>query len=554
MRALLFLPLALTLHAEQPLPKRVIPVPPAVRDDFSRHEKVALLVGVGAYPASTGLGRLQFSATADISGLETELRNQHYYVVALRDSEAKRPAIREKLRDLSALVKADGGTILFYFSGHGGAGSDGANYLAAYETPSSQLAEEGFAVAEVERLLRESRAQRQIMLIDACRNVPPQPGVNKAPAPSPRFAAIGLGAGIEALFSTAPGGTSYEDPSLGHGVFTHFVIKALKGEAAGPEGAVTFDDLKRYVQTAVRDHGSRTRNIQIPYAKGDSTGEILVALTKAPEPVTPQPTVDAATESWNQIKNSQNPEDFDQFAALFPTSPLAASAKLRAASLRRAAPGPSTTPPPPADTHEPKVNPKDGLTYVWIPPGTFQMGCSPGVTECYPDEKPAKQVRIANGFWMGETAVTQAAYQHVTGKSPSRFKGPRLPVEQVDWNEAKSYCSAIGGRLPTEAEWEYAARAGTSGETYGNVDDIAWYDKNSGNTTHPVGQKKPNAYGLFDMLGNVWQWTADSYGSTAKWLRGGSWDYLPVDVRVSLRYWNGPEVRYINVGFRCVGD
>jgi hypothetical protein len=151
MRALLLLPLALHLHAQQP--KRIIPVPPA---------------------------------TADISGLETELRKQQYYVVTLRDADAKRPAIREKLRDLSNLVKADGGTILFYFSGHGGAGSDGANYLAAYETPSSQLAEEGFAVAEVERLLRESRAQRQIMLIDACRNVPPQPGLNKASAPASR--------------------------------------------------------------------------------------------------------------------------------------------------------------------------------------------------------------------------------------------------------------------------------------------------------------------------------------------------------------------------------
>ena len=155
------------------------------------------------------------------------------------------------------------------------------------------------------------------------------------------------------------------------------------------------------------------------------------------------------------------------------------------------------------------VNPKDGLTYVWIPAGTFTMGCSAGDGQCYDDEKPAHQVTIASGFRMGRTTVTQEAYQRVAGKNPSHFKGAQLPVDSVNWNEAQNYCRAVGMRLPTEAEWEYAARAGSSGSRYGDIDQIAWYVGNSGGKTHEVMQKQPNAWGLYDTLGNIRQWTTD---------------------------------------------
>ena len=194
------------------------------------------------------------------------------------------------------------------------------------------------------------------------------------------------------------------------------------------------------------------------------------------------------------------------------------------------------------------MNPKDGLTYLWIPPGNYTAGCSPNDKQCFPDETPNRKTTLTKGFWLSRTEVTQAAFEHVMGYNPSVFQGADLPVEYVSWDEADEYCSAIGGRLPSEAEWEYAARAGTTGSRYGNLDEIAWYEGNAGLSTHPVGKKKPNAFGLYDMLGNVVEWTHTFYWvqhnqeninptgpSIAEYveLRGGGWwDEAKINSRV----------------------
>jgi formylglycine-generating enzyme required for sulfatase activity len=216
-----------------------------------------------------------------------------------------------------------------------------------------------------------------------------------------------------------------------------------------------------------------------------------------------------------------------------------------------------------------RVDPKDGLVYVYIPPGSFRMGCSPGDKECGSDEKPTHRVTITKGFWLGQTPVTQAAYQRVKGKNPSWYKGDNRPVERVTWNDAVEYCRAIGGRLPTEAEWEYAARAGTKGARYGDLDAIAWYSGNSDGQTHEVGQKKPNGWGLYDMLGNVLEWMADWYGNYSagdqsdppgassgqfRVLRGGSGVNASNNARASYRNQDAPGVGSANVGFRCVRE
>jgi formylglycine-generating enzyme required for sulfatase activity len=216
-----------------------------------------------------------------------------------------------------------------------------------------------------------------------------------------------------------------------------------------------------------------------------------------------------------------------------------------------------------------KISPKDGLTYVWIPPGHFQMGCSPDDSDCRDNERPVHPVTLTKGFWMGQTLVTQAAYKKVMGSNPSQFKGDQLPVDTVTWDDAQAYCKNIDMRLPTEAEWEYAARGGNPSARYGPVADIAWSIEQSAGTTHPVALKKPNAYGLYDMLGNVWEWVSDWYGpydsaagidpqgpQTGKnhLLRGGSWLYDASIVRVSYRYsFEGGDRDYID-SFRCAGN
>ena len=215
---------------------------------------------------------------------------------------------------------------------------------------------------------------------------------------------------------------------------------------------------------------------------------------------------------------------------------------------------PKSPTPPPSERGRTKVNPKDGLTYVWIEPGTFTMGCSPGDSECDADEKPARRVNISDGFWLGQTEVTQAAYQRVIGSNPSNFRGDHLPVETINWNEAVRFCESAGMRLPTEAEWEFAARAGTTASRYGDLNGIGWYDSNSGAQTHGVGLKRANSWGLFDMLGNVYEWSADSYNPTTKTLRGGAWSTIPKGVRVSIRDYYLPENRFGNLGVRCAGN
>ena len=220
-----------------------------------------------------------------------------------------------------------------------------------------------------------------------------------------------------------------------------------------------------------------------------------------------------------------------------------------------------------------KVNPKDGLTYVWIAPGTFTMGCSPGDNECGGDEKPAHPVTISKGFWIGQTEVTQQAYVRVIGNNPSDERRDRLPVEQVSWYDSISYCHAVDMRLPTEAEWEYAARAGDTTVRYGQLDAVAWYEGNSGDKPHEVAQKQPNAFGLYDMLGNVSEWVNDwwdykyyslaaitdpqgpSTGKYRVW-RGGSFLEHADRARASMRDDMNPNFRRViyDIGFRCAGD
>lgn len=233
-----------------------------------------------------------------------------------------------------------------------------------------------------------------------------------------------------------------------------------------------------------------------------------------------------------------------------------------------------------------KLNTKDGLEYIWIPPGKFMMGATREDDKAEEDEKPSHLVQISSGFWLGKTPVTVGAYKRFateTGRempaAPAFNAGWRReahPVVTVTWNEAKAYCSWAGGRLPNEAEWEHAARAGKRGWKYPWGNEIspsrARYGSNAGTT--PVDKFMPqNAWGLHDMAGNVFEWMADWYDQSfyssalqysatrdpkgprkrdKKVLRGGSWGSLGAALRTANRAGFPPETRNFYFGFRCL--
>ena len=217
-----------------------------------------------------------------------------------------------------------------------------------------------------------------------------------------------------------------------------------------------------------------------------------------------------------------------------------------------------------------------------IPAGKFLMGSPP--TEPDRDNAHADEtqheVTLTKAFYLGVTEVTQKQYQAVMGVHPSRFKGENLPVEPVSWVEAVEFCRKLSEktgktvRLPTEAEWEYACRAGTTGAYAGTgkLDEMGWHKGNSGGRTHPVAGKRPNAWGLYDMHGNVWEWCADWFGpysgdatdpqgvsietaramrtGPSRIMRGGCWFYGPPQCRAATRGRGAPENRLTGPGFR----
>lgn len=220
-----------------------------------------------------------------------------------------------------------------------------------------------------------------------------------------------------------------------------------------------------------------------------------------------------------------------------------------------------------------------GLELVWIPPGEFMMGSAAGEPGRSSDETQHR-VTITGGFWLGRYEVTQQQWQQVMGVNPSSFvnAGPKSPVENVSWNECQEFIRRLnervpggGVRLPAEAEWEYACRAGTASAYAGNVDDMAWHGANARETTHPVGGKAPNAWGLHDMHGNVWEWCSDDWHDSysgapsdgARWgdgsgpyrvRRGGAWIVAAPGCRSAKRGWSAPGRSYNYLGLRVARD
>ncbi len=245
---------------------------------------------------------------------------------------------------------------------------------------------------------------------------------------------------------------------------------------------------------------------------------------------------------------------------------------------------PPTTKPGPEEN---RIIPDLGIKCVYVKAGTFRMGSAESGPN---DEKPVHEVQISRGYWMGTCEITQAQWRALMVTDPSKYKGDELPVEMVSWHESVEFCRKLTQRerkasrlpdgfvyrLPTEAEWEYAARGGTKSRNYNypgsnDPEEVAWHHPGSEDETHPVGTKRPNELGLYDMAGNVWEWCMDWYApdyyakspkedplnndsgdKTYRVCRGGSWGLYPTHCRSANRGGGTPAGKFYSYGFRVV--
>lgn len=505
--------------------------------------RLALVIGNDAYRQGNQLK----NAVNDARAMRDALRESGFAVELIENAtrESLETAVEQFIGKLQR-----GDVALFYYSGHA-VQIRGENYLVPVNidaTTEVQMRTRSLSATEVLEQMESARTDLQIMILDACRNNP----FGRGRGSSLGLAPMNTGKGTLVAYATAPGQTADDNISGSNGMYTMQLLAAIRKPGL---------KLEEVFKVAGEGVQQVSRGRQIPWTSSSVAGEFYFQLppaepgrpmtTRKQEP-SPGITLPAATielrygsltvssdHGGTLLVDGQRFGELQPFAVMqFPRLPAGSHivrvekfgfepAEQQVAVLPdqratvdlrlTAATGQATSAALPAAPNVlSRVNGNDGQRYVWIPAGTFQMGCSPRDTECDDDETPTHTVTISRGFWIGQTEVTVGAFQtfaRATGfqvrGSPS---GERHPVLNVTWNEAKSYCEWIGGWLPTEAQWEYAVRGGSAAARYGSLDAIAWYSGNSGGRTSEVARKQPNGYGLFDMMGSLWEWVEDWYG------------------------------------------
>ncbi len=557
--------LVVALAAAVPLADLLFAQPPAAP---GKGRKVALLIGVNQY-ANRKLDPLNF-AEADVADLDRVLAAAGFEVKTIRGSAGIDPKANQSGKDvyfaalaatLKGVTRSD--TVLLGFSGHGvqlivkEPGPDGkpVDKESPYFCPADGIPSDPttlIGINEVLKVLDERGGGHNLLLVDACRNVvdplrSARGGINGSRIDN-------LPEGTAVFFSCSGRQRAMESAKAGggHGVFFHFVLEGLKGAsgATDSKGRVTWDRLVPFVKEQVKEAGSDwladlpVGERQVPFAIG-SLGDVppLVTGDLAKQP------------PGGNLELREKSEPFD-----YVIEGVTKKGTRRVVTL--------------------DIGGGEKMEFVRIPKGTFMMGALAGEKDAGLNEKPQRRVEITREFYLGKFEVTQAQYKAVTGADPSEFKGGRLPVETVTWDDATSFCSTLSGRvkrkveLPTEAEWEYACRAGTTTPFHFGSKlngDLANCDGNYPygtevkgaykKTTVEVGSYPANPWGLHDMHGNVWEWCRDYYGpydmiaslkdpfqskkqsNGHRVLRGGCWDEVARNCRAANRVFFLPGFR-----------
>jgi len=603
----------------------------------------------------------------------------------LLDADATRDNIWRGLSHLRRNA-AENDTVWIYYAGHG-APEESSTYWVTYDADVDDLYGTGLSNDQISRVLNDMRARNVTVFLDCCHAAATsvQKNPTRAALTAEQVFASYKGRGRITISSSDGKEKSVELGDVGHGAFTYFLEKGLRGEAdADHDGVVCADELWRYLRGKVKEASAKAGNPQTPVLLGEMTHELPLTLnpiaTERKKRIADaikdliglgedRLSTDEAEFCLKVLRGKPELREEQAVAAQFDAladgslAPGAFMALVRLAAVKkpqpaaRAAPtrycpicgkvvldgevyyrcpkcrrehvcsddydpakrscveceskaavaqekrqpkvevGPATVAAEPEAGREAAATRTfAGIEFVWIPPGTFDMGSNYGDS----DEKPVHRVTVRD-FHIGKYEITNAQYKafldasgydgtaeadsdylkHFRGKSNMSTEDNH-PIVWVSWKNAVAYCRWLSEqtgkryRLPTEAEWEYACRAAAKtrysfGDSESSLGDYAWHSSNSGSKTHEVGSKKPNAWGLYDMHGNVWEWCADWYdknyyskspevdpqGPTSgqsRVLRGGSWCDSPDSLRSANRNWGFPDYTDSYYGFRVARD
>ena len=486
--------------------------------------RVALVIGNSAYKQAPLRNPVN-----DARDMAVKLRSLGFTVIERSNLGIRQ--IGSTLREFRAKL-VPGGVALVYYAGHG-LQIKGENYLPAVDAEiagEEDVQNQSLAIRQIMDVLTDAKTRLNLVFLDACRNNPyartfrnANEGLSRVTAPS----------GTLISFATRPGSVAADGVGR-NGLYT----SALLQQMGNPNQSI--EQVLKRVVTSVK---AGSKNQQEPWMEGSIEGEFCFGdcerANQPPVVVTQGNTGGADQLFWESIKETKDANELKAYLNKFPGGLFAELAGIRLRGLEQAAAERSAAEAAQRAALERAAaeaaqraaleraagqvikDCPDCPEMVVMPAGSFDMGANDDA-----DSKPVHRVNIP-GFLLGKTEVTQGQWKTVMGGNPSIFKqcGDDCPVENVSWNDAQEFARRLSQktgkqyRLPSEAEWEYAARAGSStkwsfGDNESQLGEYAWFSSNSQYKTHPAAQKRPSAFGLYDMHGNVWEWTQDCLSPT----------------------------------------
>jgi formylglycine-generating enzyme required for sulfatase activity len=526
--------------------------------------RVALVMGNSAYKSAP-----LKNPTNDAKDMAAKLKGMGFTVIERSNLTVKQ--IGSTLREFRAKL-TPGSVALVYYAGHG-LQIKGENYFPTVDAEiagEEDVPNQSLAMKQIMDVLEDAKTRLNLVFLDACRNNPysrsfrsSSDGLSKVVAPS----------GTLISFATRPGSVA-ADGTGRNGLYTGALLEAMDSRG---------DQIEQVLKRVVTRVKAGSKNQQEPWMEGSIDGEFCFGNCFATVALT---AVSDDRALWDSVKDSRDVNELKAYLVQFPKGVFAGVASVRINAMEKGV-TPQVNPSPQSATRPAVFQPgtvfkdcDDCPEMLVIPAGTFLMGSSTdpfAVFKPSPDEQPQRSVSLPS-FALGKFEVTQEQWFSVMGTTPSFLKGRSLPVEQVSWNDAQEFVKKLNQKtgkqykLPSEAEWEYAARGGSPsafsfGDTAIDVGRYAWFERNSGNKTNPVGEKLPNNFGLYDMHGNVSEFTQDCWNNNysgapqdgSAWtvgncsmrvLRGGSWLHPMQGLRSANRGWLSPAVRELHYGFR----